>query len=100
MPGGPLGPARVHPLAIVSLITGLLSMPLCCCWTIGLPFPLAIAAVVCGIIAIGKVKSNPQVFSGTGLAIAGIICGGMGLVMSTGAIFTTFDEDLRSRLGY
>lgn len=62
-------PAKV--LAIVSLICGIVSL-LCCCIT-GLAFVCAAAAIVCGIISIKKSDSYK------GMAIAGIVCGGVGL---------------------
>jgi hypothetical protein len=99
MPGGPLGAPRMHPLAIISLVTGILSIPLCCCALFGLPFIMGIASIVCGIIAMSKIKAQPQVFTGSGLAIAGIVLGGLGLLLGMGSFFTTFDDEFRSRYG-
>lgn len=61
-------------LGIVSLVTGILSL-LCCCIT-GLNIVFGIAAIVTGIISVKKGESA------RGLAIAGIICGGLGTVIS------------------
>ena len=60
-------------LGIVSLVTGILSL-LCCCIPI-LSLLLAVAAVVTGIISIKKGNSVK------GLAIAGIVCGSIGVVI-------------------
>lgn len=60
-------------LAIVSLVTGILSI-ICCC-TSYFSAILAIAAIVCGIISISKSSLYK------GMAIAGIICGSVGIVV-------------------
>ena len=59
--------------AIISLVTGILSI-LCCCsrWICVI---LAVSAIVLGILSMNKEES------GRGMAIAGIICGGVGLVL-------------------
>jgi len=93
MQGGP----RIHPLAIISLVAGILSIPTCCCFGIGIPF--GIAAIVCGIIAMGKAKANPELYKGNGLAIAGIICGSLGMLSGIGSFFTTLDDSFRSKYG-
>lgn len=60
-------------LAIVSLVAGIVSL-LCCCITY-VAGVAAVAAIVCGIISINKSSSYK------GMAIAGIICGGVGIVI-------------------
>ena len=60
-------------LGIVSLVCGILSL-LCCCFT-GMSFVLAAAAVVCGIISIKKSDAYK------GIAVAGIACGCVGIVV-------------------
>ncbi len=95
MQGGP----RVHPLAIASLVAGILSMLSCCCCGIGLAF--GIGAIVCGIIAKGAVTSNPQMYKGSGLAISGIVCGVLGM-LSSGTMLLPgirWDDDFRSKYG-
>ena len=64
--------------SIASLICGILSMLCCMCGCMNLP--LSIAAVVLGIITITKH------YDGKGMAIAGLITGGLGLVL--GVIMT------------
>jgi hypothetical protein len=92
--GGP----KIHPLAIVSLVMGILSIPLCCCSFFGVWAP--IAAVVCGILGMGKIKEAPQVFSGNGFCIAGIACGGVGILLDVIAIFSTIDDSLKNQFGH
>lgn len=87
----------MHPLAIVSLVAGILSIPSCCCWLFGFPLPLC--AIVCGVLAMGKIKNNPQVYSGTIFCIIGMACGGLGLIMTAGFHLTNYGELLRHRYG-
>jgi hypothetical protein len=94
--GGGRGP-RVHPLAYVSLAAGILSLPACCCWFFG--FPMTLCAIVCGVLALGKIKQSPQLYSGTLFCWIGIGCGGFGLVLSTGFHLTSYGELLRHRYG-
>jgi hypothetical protein len=101
-PGGPpgmmmMGGPKTSPLAITSMILGILSIPTCCCQFVSAP--LAIAGLVLGIIGMGKIRSNPQMFKGGGMAIAGIVCSGVGVILSLIAIFSTIDENLRSNYG-
>lgn len=60
--------------AIISMIAGILSV-ICCCFGM-ISIIIAIAAVVLGIISIKKEEPKK------GMAIAGIICGGVGLITS------------------
>ncbi len=63
-------------LAIVSMILGIVSL-VCCCWAFGIMGVLfSGAAVVCGIIALVKKMG------GKGMAIAGLICGGISLLLA------------------
>lgn len=78
-PGGMGGGPKTETLALPTLICGILSIPAMFCCYAGLP--LAIAAVVMGIISIGKINSNPQQNEGKGLVIAGMITAGFAIVM-------------------
>ena len=63
-------------LAIVSLILGIVSL-VCCCWAFGIVgVLLSGGAVVCGIIALVKK------LGGKGMAVAGLICGGIALLLA------------------
>ena len=70
--------AQTHPLAIISLIAGVLSV------TFGLfcggPI-FGIAAIALGLIAFVQIKGNPGRYSGKGLAIGGIIIGSLWAVI-------------------
>jgi hypothetical protein len=92
-----LGAPKVHPLAIASLVMGILSIPLCCCSFFGVWAP--IGAIVCGVLAMNKIKEAPHMFTGNGLCIAGIVTGGVGLTLDALAIFSTIDDSLKGRFG-
>jgi hypothetical protein len=91
------GQPKFSPLAIVSMILGILSIPGCCCWFLGAP--MAVAGLVLGIIGMGKIRGNPQMLKGGGMAIAGIVCSSVGLILDLVAIFSTIDDNLKSQYG-
>ena len=77
---GQMGPTS-NGLAIAALVCGILSiLSTCCCALLSLP--LALAACVMGGIAMSKVKANPAVYGGRGMALGGLICGIVGILMS------------------
>jgi Domain of unknown function (DUF4190) len=94
MMGGP----KFNPLAITSMVLGILSIPSCCCVFIG--SPMAIAGLVLGIISLGKIKQSPQMFKGGGMAIAGIVCSAVALILDLLALLTTIDDNLKSTYGH
>ena len=60
--------------AIISLVCGIVSVLCCCCgW---LSIILGVGAIVLGIISLNNHED------GRGMAIAGIICGGIGTLMA------------------
>ena len=59
--------------AISSLVCGIVSLLCSCCGWLGIT--VSVAAVVLGIVSINKKEE------GKGMAIAGIICGGIGLLI-------------------
>lgn len=73
--------AGTDPLAICSLVFGILGM-ICCGSLI-----LSIAAAVCGHISLSNTKKNPSL-EGRGLAIAGVVLGYVGLAI--GVIWLIF----------
>ncbi len=87
MPQYPVGGYSVPPMAplpmmgsnqgntfgLLSMIFGIVSIPLLCCFYIGIA--LGIAAVVLGIIGLNK--ANRGEADNKGMAIAGISCGGI-----------------------
>ena len=69
---------QTSPLAIVSLVSGILG------WTL-LPFLGSIAAVVCGHMARGEIRREPDRLEGDGLAVAGLVLGYLSIAL--GALF-------------
>ncbi len=70
---------QTSPLAIASLVCGILTVPGtciggCCC------SPVAIAAITCGIIAITQINNPRYEQQGMGLAIAGLVLGTIGVI--------------------
>jgi hypothetical protein len=76
--GMPANPTSANALGIVSLVLGILSIPLGCCSFFGLIMP--IPAIVCGVLGIRK--ANQGQANNKGLSIAGLICGCVGLMLS------------------
>lgn len=66
-------------LATVSLILGILSIVLICCWG---GIPLGTGALVTGYLAYNNINREPHIYSGQGMAIAGIVTGGIGIVLA------------------
>ena len=55
--------------------------------------------LVLGIVAMNKIRTNPQMYKGGGMAIAGIACSAVGLILNLVAIFSTIDDNLRHQYG-
>jgi type IV pilus assembly protein PilA len=66
-------------LAITAMVLGIASYPLICAF--GLGFVTALAAIVCGIVALVRLKRAPGEFGGKGSAIAGLALGGAVFVL-------------------
>lgn len=64
-------------LALVSLISGILGLTLCCG-----TFIVPLVAVITGFMAKGKASNDPANYGGAGLALGGLITGAIGLVIS------------------
>lgn len=64
-------PPKTEPLAILSLIFSVLGLFGFCC---GFFLTMAIAGVVCGHLALSKLKKSPEL-QGHGLALSGVIIG-------------------------
>lgn len=71
----PMAAGQNKTLAIISLVTGILGVTICC----GGLLP-SLAAIVTGIMARSKASQNPAEFGGAGMAMAGIITGVIGLL--------------------
>jgi hypothetical protein len=74
-----------NPLAVASLVLGIISIPAMCIYAIGTP--CAILAVVFGAIARGKAKRGDA--GGEGMAMAGLLCGcvSLGLLIVAVIVF-------------
>jgi hypothetical protein len=67
-----------HGLAVASMVCGILAIvPGCCCGALGIP--LSIAAVVMGLVAVMQINASGGQLGGKNMAIAGIVCGGVGM---------------------
>ena len=71
-------PPQSNGMAIASLILGIISIPISCCYGIGLIF--GIIAIILGFVS--KSKNDPVSGKLSGLALAGIICGAIGCAFS------------------
>jgi hypothetical protein len=69
-------PPKTDPLAVWSLVLGILSL-VCFGLLAGIP------AVICGHKALNKIKNSYGTLSGNGLAIAGLATGYLGAVLGT-----------------
>ena len=77
-PQPPQGPPAQNGLALASMILGICSLTIgCCCW---LHVPLGIAGLICGFLGLNKAKETGV---GKGMALAGIICSAIALVLLT-----------------
>lgn len=78
-PGGLDRAQRANRYAVGSLVCGILSPPMMLLAGVGLP--VGIGAVVLGVIGLRQIKESPGQESGTGLAITGIVLGGLGTLL-------------------
>jgi len=63
-------------MAIISLVTGILGVLCCGTWI------FAIAAIVLGLLARKEIAESGGAKSGAGMAMAGLILGAVGIVLS------------------
>ncbi|WBB55016.1 DUF4190 domain-containing protein [Verrucosispora sp. WMMD573] len=63
-------------LGLIAMILGIVSIPLSCCY---LGIPLGLAALVTGWL--GKQKADQGLAGNSGQALAGLICGAVGLLL-------------------
>ena len=80
MPGGAQGNSNIF--GLLSMIFGIISIPLLFCCYLGVPF--AIAGGVLGIIGMNKANSGQA--TNKGMAIAGIACSAGSIVILVGLI--------------
>lgn len=65
-------------LPIISLILGILSVVLGCCWG---GIPLGTGAAITGFLAIQNINREPMNYTGRGMAVGGIVTGAIGLIL-------------------
>ena len=79
VPPAPAGMPQVggetNGMAIASLVLGILSFAMCGCMT-------AIPGIVCGHMALGQIKREPERYKGRELAIVGLVLSYIALVLS------------------
>jgi hypothetical protein len=68
-PGGYGQPQKTSPLAIVSLVLGIIGLP--CCYI----FVFGIAAVVTGVLARKQIDESQGALKGAGMAMGGLVLG-------------------------
>lgn len=66
-------------LPIISLVSGILSVFLICCYG---GFYFGIAALIIGFIGMNNANKNPEIYGGKGLAIGGMILGGVSFIIA------------------
>jgi Domain of unknown function (DUF4190) len=72
-------PAQQQGIAVASLILGLISITFG--WICGGPI-FGLLAVVLGVVALTMIKRNPQQYGGKPIALAGLITGGIALLVN------------------
>lgn len=78
--GAPMGvpPQQNNTLGVLAMVFGILSIPLACCPFLG--FIVGVAGIVLGVL--GMKKAGAGEASNRGQALAGVICGAVGIVVS------------------
>ena len=66
-------------LPTVSLVLGILSFVLFCCWG---GFPLGVAALITGYLGMNNANNDSTKYGGRGMAIAGLVLGVISIISS------------------
>jgi len=75
---------QTNGLAIASMVCGIVGYLTCCLFGI-----LGVPAVICGHMAINQINSSPVPVAGRGMAIAGLILGYLGILITLGSVFSS-----------
>jgi hypothetical protein len=75
---------RDQTLPTISLVLGIISVCFACCYGFGIF--LSVPALITGYIGMNNAKNNPSRYDGHGLAIAGLVTGGVGTLVALGWI--------------
>lgn len=80
-PGAPLAPGAPvsQGLAVASMVCGIIAILTCCVWC--LSGPLAVAAVVLGHVSLSKIRLEPGRHGGKGMAKSGLVTGYLALLL-------------------
>ena len=92
----PMASNQGNTFGLLSMIFGIVSIPLLCCLYIGVP--IGIAALVLGIIGLNK--ANRGEADNKGMAIAGVVCGGIGVLLGLLWIVAVFGFNASSPSHY
>ena len=79
---------RTNGFAIAGLILGIFSLLISFCCCAGIPFNLL--GVISSLIALSQISRQPEVYSGKGLAIAGLIVSSLSLLAGIGMMLLGF----------
>lgn len=71
-------------LPVISLILGIFGLVLICCYA---GFPLGAAAIVTGYLGMSNANKDPMQYGGKGMAIAGMVLGAAGILVTLVWIF-------------
>lgn len=84
-------PRRTNPFAITGFVCGVLSFSggLCC-----FGYVFLILGIVFSIVGLSQIKSNPELYDGKGIAIAGLVLSILGLLISFGFMLLLFFASL------
>jgi len=74
----PFARGQDQTLPIISLVLGILSVVVCCYG--GIPF--GIPALITGYLGFNNANNNPQQYGGRELALAGMVVGGVGFLIT------------------
>jgi hypothetical protein len=79
--GGPGQGSQQEPMAIISLVLGVVAIPLWfCCGLFSLA--LTVVGVILGFVSLGRFNREPGRYTGKPLAIAGLVVNGLFLVVN------------------
>lgn len=70
-------------LPIISLVLGVLSLLLFCCYA---GIPLGAGAVIVGYLGMSNANKDPMRYTGRGMAIGGMVLGAIGFLISIGLL--------------
>jgi hypothetical protein len=79
----PGAPVPNSGLAIASMVCGIVGY--LTCWFVGI---LGIPAVICGHMALNQINNSAVPVAGRGMAIAGLILGYLGILITLGAVLS------------